>query len=337
MRSLTAVRALAGLIGAACCSAAAMAGAGEAGPGAGETRIERLLRSMTLEEKVGQLNLLSTSLDVTGPRSTANLTEAVRRGAVGAVFNAFGAGFTRELQRLAVEETRLGVPLLMAYDVIHGYRTIFPIPLGQAASFDLGAIERAARVAAEEATAAGVAWTFAPMVDVARDPRWGRIAEGAGEDPYLGALVAAAAVRGYQGDDLAAPDTLAATVKHFAGYGAAEAGRDYNTVDLSERRLREVYLPPFEAGIEAGVAAVMPAFNELNGVPATADPWLLTDLLRGEWGFDGLLVSDYNAVAELIPPGVAADGREAAAQALLAGLDMDMQSEAFVEALPGLV
>lgn len=317
--------------------AAAPAGAAEGGPTGSDAMIDDLIARMSLEEKVGQLTLVSSTLAVTGPEVTADLESAVAAGRVGAVFNAFGADYTRHLQRIAVEETRLGIPLLFAHDVLHGFRTVFPIPLGIAATFDPAAAGEAARVAAVEASAAGVHWTFAPMVDIARDPRWGRVAEGAGESPYLGALIAAAQVAGFQGRDLAAPDTVAATAKHFAGYGAAEAGRDYNTTDLSERVLRETYLPPFRAATETGVAAVMPGFNDLDGVPATANAWLIEDVLRGEWGFGGVVVSDYTAIPELKAHGIAADDRDAARLAFTAGTDIDMQGGLFLAELPRLV
>ena len=243
--------------------------------------IDQLLQRMTLEEKIGQLGLFTSDWSVTGPTVREGYRDDIRAGHVGAIFNAYTADFTRKLQRLSVEDTRLGIPLLFGYDVIHGFRTIFPIPLGEAASWDLAAIERSARVAATEAAAEGINWTFAPMVDIARDPRWGRISEGAGEDVYLGSLIAAARVRGFQGDDLKAVDTILATAKHYAAYGAAQAGRDYNTTDMSDRVLRTTYLPPFKAAVDAGVATVMTSFNELNGIPATGNHYLVTDILRG--------------------------------------------------------
>lgn len=302
-----------------------------------ERFVSDLMARMTLSEKIGQLNLLTSSMDVTGPTLRAGYREAIAAGDVGAMFNAYGAKYTRSLQELALEETRLGVPLLFGYDVIHGFRTIFPIPLGEAASWDLEAIERSARVAATEAAAAGLHWTFAPMVDVARDPRWGRIAEGAGEDPWLGSQIAAARVRGFQGDDLAALDTVLACAKHYAAYGAAQAGRDYHAVDISPRTLWEVYLPPFHAALAAGVATFMTAFNELNGVPATANPYLLRDVLQDYWGFEGFVVSDYTAINELVPHGLARDEAQAAELAANAGVHMDMQGETFVKHLPELV
>ncbi|MGH7544642.1 MAG: glycoside hydrolase family 3 N-terminal domain-containing protein, partial [Gemmatimonadota bacterium] len=296
-----------------------------------------LLARMTLEEKLGQLNLLTGHWAETGSYITDEQKEFVRKGLVGGFFNVTGADTVRAIQRIALEESRLGIPLLFGHDVIHGFRTIFPIPLAEAATWDPEAVEAAARVGAVEGSAAGLHWTFAPMVDIARDPRWGRIAEGAGEDPYLGSVMAAARVRGFQGEDLRAPESLLATAKHFAAYGGAEAGRDYNTVDVSEWTLREIYLPPFRAAVEAGAGSVMTAFNEIAGVPATANRWLLTEVLREEWGFDGLVVSDYTAVAELQPHGVAATPAEAGRLALAAGTDMDMVSEIYVEELPSLV
>ena len=294
--------------------------------------IDSLLARMTLEEKLGQLNQLS----VDNQPSTEQL-ELVRKGLVGSFLNLTGAAATRDAQHIAVTESRLRIPLIFGHDVIHGYRTIFPIPLGEAASWDPEAVEAAARVAAREAAAAGVHWTFAPMVDIARDPRWGRIAEGSGEDPYLGSAMAAARVRGFQGADPRAPDAVLATVKHFAAYGGAEGGRDYNTVDLSERTLREVYLPPYHAALDAGAATVMTSFNEIGGIPSTASPWLMTTLLRREWGFRGFVVSDWTAVAELLNHGVAGTRADAGKLALEAGVDMDMVSRIYVNDLPALV
>ncbi len=296
--------------------------------------VDALLERMTLEEKVGQMTSFTSDWSTTGPTMREGYRRDIREGRVGSVFNAITAAYTRELQELAVEDTRLGIPLLFGYDVVHGHRTIFPIPLGEAASWDLAAIERSARVAATEAAAEGIHWTFAPMVDIARDPRWGRIAEGAGEDAYLGSLIAAARVRGFQGDDLAAPDTILATAKHFAAYGAAQAGRDYHTTDVSERELRETYLPPFEAAVHAGVGSIMTAFNDLNGVPATGNSWLISDVLRGEWGFDGLVVSDYTSINELVPHGFARDDAQAAEIAVTAGVDMDLQGGVYLAHLP---
>lgn len=298
-----------------------------------ERAIDSLLARMTLEEKLGQLNLLSVSDN----RVSDEQLDLVRQGRVGGFFNLTGAAVTREIQRIAVTESRLQIPLIFGHDVIHGYRTIFPIPLAEAASWDPEAVEAAARVAAREAAAAGLHWTFAPMVDIARDPRWGRIAEGAGEDPYLGSAMAAARVRGFQGADLRAPDAVMATVKHFAAYGGAEGGRDYNTVDVSERSLREVYLPPFQAAIEAGAGSIMTSFNEIAGVPSTANRWLLATLLRREWGFRGFVVSDWTSVEELQLHGVAASRADAGKLALEAGTDMDMQSRIYLDDLPALV
>jgi len=299
--------------------------------------IDELLGRMTFEEKVGQLGLYTSDWSVTGPTVRAGYKEDIRAGRVGAIFNAYTAEFTRELQRLSVENTRLGIPLMFGYDVVHGFRSIFPIPLGEAASWDLAAIERSARVAATEASAEGIHWTFAPMVDIARDPRWGRIAEGAGEDVYLGSLIAAARVRGFQGDDLGAVDTVLATAKHYAAYGAALAGRDYSTTDMSDRVLRSTYLPPFKAAVDAGVATVMTSFNELHGIPATGNRYLIAGILRGEWGFDGFVVTDYTSINEMVPHGYASDLVHAAELAIDAGVDMDLQGGLFTEHLAALV
>ena len=286
-----------------------------------ERRIDALLQQMTVAEKVGQLSQYTSS--------TPETLELVRQGRVGSLFNVTGAENTNAAQRIAVEQSRLKIPLLFGYDVIHGYRTIFPVPIATASSFDPELIAAVERVAAREASAGGVKWTFAPMVDITRDPRWGRMVEGAGEDPYLGSVVAAARVRGFQGHDLADPEGVAACVKHFAAYGAAEGGRDYNTVDISEQLLREVYLPPFHAAVQAGVATVMAGFEDLNGVPATANQRLLSGILRREWHFEGLVVSDYDAVHELIAHGIAANDQQAALKALTAGVDMDMADGAY--------
>ena len=319
----------------ACALVAACAAAGARAQGDAEDAfVADLLERMTLAEKVGQLVQGRGGADETGPASVAANAEAVRAGAVGSFLGVTGAGPTRRLQRVAVEDSRLGIPLLFAFDVVHGLRTIFPMPLAEAASWNLEAIENAARIAAVEATAAGVHWTYAPMVDIARDPRWGRVVEGAGEDPYLGARIAAARVRGFQGEDPARSDTLLATAKHFVAYGAADGGRDYDAADLSARELRETYLPPFEAAIDAGVASVMVAFNAVNGVPAHASRELLTGVLRGEAGFEGLVVSDYDGVRELVEHGVAADASDAAALAFAAGVDVDMVSNAYTAGLP---
>ena len=295
--------------------------------------IDALMARMTIEDKVGQLTLLTSDWESTGPTMRDTYKQDIRSGRVGAIFNAYTSAYTRELQRLAVEETRLGIPLLFGYDVIHGHRTIFPISLGEAASWDMTAVEKAARVSALEASAEGLHWTFSPMVDIARDARWGRISEGAGEDVYLGSQIARARVRGYQGDDLGATDTILATAKHFAGYGAAQAGRDYHTVDISERTLRDVYLPPFEAAVDEGVATFMTAFNEYDGVPASGSRYLLTDVLRDQWGFDGFVVTDYTSINEMVPHGYSADLAQAGEQALDAGVDMDMQGAVFMDHL----
>ncbi len=295
--------------------------------------IADLMAKMTLDEKIGQLTLLTSNWESTGPTMRDSYKEDIRAGRVGAIFNAYTAKYTRELQALAVEGTRLKIPLIFGYDVIHGHRTIFPISLGEAASWDLQAIEKAARISAIEASAEGIHWTFSPMVDIARDPRWGRISEGAGEDVYLGSLIAKARVRGYQGNDLARPDTILATAKHFAAYGAAQAGRDYHTVDISERTLRDIYLPPFKAAADAGAATFMTSFNEVDGVPASGSRYLLTDILREKWGFKGFVVTDYTSINEMVPHGYSKDLKQAGEQAMNAGVDMDMQGAVYMENL----
>lgn len=295
--------------------------------------IDSLIGVMTLEEKIGQLVLFTSGWDVTGPSMNENYKTYIREGKTGAIFNAFTTGYNRELQRMAVEETRLGIPLLFGYDVIHGHRTIFPIPLGESCSWDMELIEKSARIAATEASAEGIHWTFAPMVDIARDPRWGRISEGAGEDTFLGTAIARARVKGFQGDDLSQPNTILACAKHFAAYGAAQAGRDYHTVDMSENTLRTVYLPPFKAAVEEGVATFMNAFNELNGIPATANTFLLKDILRDEWGFQGFVVTDYTSINEMIMHQYAQDEKHAGELALNAGVDMDMQGSIYLNHL----
>src|SRR5438067_2216477 len=294
--------------------------------------IDSLVARMTLEEKLGQLNLPS----VDNQPSPAQL-EQLRKGLIGGFLNLAGAQATRDAQRIAVTESPLHIPLLLGLDVIHGYRTIFPIPLAEAATWDPAAAESTARAAAREAAAAGVNWTFAPMVDIARDPRWGRIAEGSGEDPYLGSAMAAARVRGFQGRDLRAPDAVLATVKHFAAYGGAEGGRDYNTVDVSERTLREIYLPPYRAAVEAGAGSIMTSFNEIGGIPSHANRWLVTTLLRDEWKFSGFVVSDWTGVEELRNHGVAGSRADAGKVALEAGVDTHMLSRIYLEDLPALV
>ncbi len=287
--------------------------------------LDSLLARMTLEEKLGQLNLLSA-----GGRASPQQTDLVRRGLVGGLFNVIGTENTQAVDRVATTESRLKIPLLFGLDVIHGFRTTFPIPLAEAGAFDPDLAEATARAAGREAAAAGINWTYAPMVDIAHDPRWGRIAEGSGEDPYLGSLLAAARVRGFQ-------ESILATAKHFAAYGAAEGGRDYNTADVSERTLREVYLPPFKAAVDAGVATLMSAFNDIGGVPASGNPWLTDTVLRREWKFKGMVVSDWTSIAELIPHGIAGSRAEAGRRALTAGVDMDMQSSIYVDSLAALV
>jgi beta-glucosidase len=295
--------------------------------------VDSLLARMTLEEKLGQLNQPGGPNADAPAAARAEAEAEIRAGRVGSYLSVFGAAHTRALQRVAVEESRLGIPLLFAYDVIHGFRTVFPVPIGEASTWEPDVVERAARIAAVEATAHGVHWTYAPMVDIARDPRWGRIVEGAGEDPYLGSAMAAAKVRGFQGTDLAAANTLLATAKHYTAYGGAEGGRDYNTVDVSERTLREVYLPPFRAAVRAGAGAVMASFNEVSGVPMHAHRALIRGVLRGEFGFDGILVSDYTGIWELIHHGVAADSASAGVLALEAGVDVDMVSRIYLNHL----
>jgi len=291
-----------------------------------EERISKLLAQMTLEEKLGQLQILDGEAD--GKYRPEHL-EMVRQGRLGSTLNVRGAKRVNELQRIAVEQSRLKIPLLFGFDVIHGYRTIFPISLGEVASWDPAAVERGASVAAAESAAAGVRWTFAPMVDVARDARWGRISEGAGEDPYLGAVMARARVLGFQGKDYSNPAKIVACAKHWVAYGAAESGRDYNTTDVSEWTLREVYFPPFKAAVDAGVGTFMSAFNDLNGVPTSANPFTLTHVLRDEWKFDGFVVSDYESVRELMNHGIAATEADAAQQGLNAGVDMEMVSRLY--------
>jgi beta-glucosidase len=299
--------------------------------------VDSVLAGLTMQEKLGQLTQYRGEGTPTGPRVPAGGEEQIRAGTIGSFLGVHGATYTRQMQRIAVEESRAKIPLLFAHDVIHGFRTMFPVPLAEAASWDLAEIERGARVGAVEATAHGLHWTFAPMVDIARDARWGRIVEGAGEDPYLGALVAAARVRGFQGADLRANNTMLATAKHYVAYGGAEAGRDYNTVDISARTLWEIFLPPFHGAVDAGVETVMGAFNEVAGIPMHAHEELIDGVLRGIWAWNGLVVSDYTGVMELIPHGIAADSSDAAALALLAGVDIDMVSGIFLHELGGLV
>ena len=299
--------------------------------------IETLLGRMTLTEKLGQLTMMAASHTVTGPVIPGHSTEDIRAGRIGNLLNLIGAAAAREMQRIAVEESRLGIPLLISLDVIHGHRTLFPAPLAEAALFDPEAWAQTAREAAREAAADGIAMTFAPMLDVSRDPRWGRTVEGPGESPWVGARLAEAKVRGFQGSDLAAADSIAAVAKHFCAYGAVTAGRDYASVDISERALLETYLPPFAAAVSSGVLAVMPAFTDLAGIPMTAHTGMLRGRLRRQLGFEGVLISDYNAIAELIQHGVAADLIEAAALALTAGVDIDMVSAAYLNGLPAAI
>ena len=299
--------------------------------------VDSVLAGMTLEEKVGQLNQISGLGQPTGPGGVPTGIESIRRGEIGSFLNVFGRDTVVRLQRIAVEQSRTHIPLLFAMDVIHGFRTTFPVPLAEASSWNPAAAERSARIAAAEASAEGIHWTFAPMVDVARDPRWGRIVEGAGEDPYLGAVMAAARVRGFQGASIRDPSSIIATAKHFAAYGAAEGGRDYNIADVPERTLRDVYFPPFQAAVCAGVQTFMAAFNEIDGVPAHADAHLLNGILRGEWKFDGLIVSDWGAVGELLNHGVGGDSAGVGRLAMNAGVDVDMMSQIYSKKGPALV
>ena len=304
-----------------------------------EQRIDSVLALMTQEEKIGQLVQFTGDWD-TGTHSTepkAGKKELLAEGKIGSFLNIFGADMTRGLQKIAVEKSRLKIPLIFGLDVIHGLRTTFPVPIAEASSWEPALVEKSARMQAIEVSASGINWTFNPMVDIARDPRWGRIVEGSGEDPVLGAAMAVARVKGYQGKDLSANNTIAACLKHFAGYGGAEGGRDYNTVDFSERTFREVYLKPFKAAVDAGAATLMASFNEIGGVPSSANHHLLTEILRNEWKFDGFVVSDWNSIGELIPHGVAKDLKQAAELALNAGLDMDMESNAYTKHLSELL
>ena len=302
-----------------------------------DPRVDSLIRIMTLDEKIGQMVLFTSDWDVTGPTIREGYLDDIRSGRCGNIFNAYTVDYIRELQRVAVEESRLGIPLMFGYDVVHGHKTIFPIPLGESCSWDLDLIRRSASASAAEAAASGLNWTFAPMVDISVDPRWGRVSEGAGEDPYLGSLIAAARVKGFQGENLANPLTVLACVKHFAAYGAPFGGRDYNTVDMSERQFREFYMPPYKAGVDAGALSVMTAFNEYDGVPATGNPYLLKDLLKGEWNFQGFVVTDYTSINEMVHHGYARDEAEAGVKAVNAGVDMDLQGEVYFSYLRGLV
>lgn len=302
-----------------------------------EKRVDAILRSMTLEEKIGQLVQYSAG-QPTGPGTgRTDYQDMIARGQISSLFNVVDPHQINAYQRIAMEKSRLHIPILFGLDVVHGFKTEFPIPLALASTWEPSIVEKVSRIAATEAAADGIRWTFSPMVDIARDARWGRMAEGAGEDPFLGSAMAAAYVRGYQGARLDAPDSIAACAKHYVGYGAAEAGRDYNSTEISEHTLREFYLPPFHSAVDAGVASLMSAFNSLNGIPSTANPHSLKDVLRSEWRFPGLVVSDWNAVGELIPHGIAMDGATAARKAMLAGVDMDMVSSLYHDHLQHLV
>ena len=301
------------------------------GDAATEKKVEALLSKMTLEEKIGQMNQISSYGNI------EDMSGLIKKGEVGSILNEMDPVRINALQRVAIEESRLGIPLLIARDVIHGFKTIFPIPLGQAASFNPQIAKDGARVAAIEASSVGIRWTFAPMIDIARDPRWGRIAEGCGEDTYLTSVMGAAMVEGFQGDSLNSPTSIAACPKHFVGYGAAEGGRDYNSTFIPERRLRNVYLPPFEAAAKAGAATFMTSFNDNDGVPSTGNAFILKDVLRDEWGFDGVVVTDWASASEMISHGFAADSKEVALKSVNAGVDMEMVSYTFVKELPALI
>ncbi|NDP19583.1 MAG: glycosyl hydrolase [Paludibacter sp.] len=296
-------------------------------------KVDSVLKLMTLDEKIGQMVLYTSDWDITGPTLKSDYLDDIRKGNCGNIFNAHTAAYTRKLQKIAVEESRLGIPLLFGYDVIHGHKTIFPISLGESASWDIAAIEKSARVSAIEAAASGINWTFAPMCDISVEPRWGRVSEGAGEDPYLGSKIAAARVHGFQGNDLADSLTILSCVKHFAAYGAPLAGRDYNTVDMSQRVFLDIYLPPYKAAIDAGAMSVMTSFNEYDGVPATGSKYLLTDLLRDQLGFKGFVVTDYTSINEIVNHGVVSNEADAGLMAIKAGVDMDMQGEVYFKYL----
>ncbi len=291
-----------------------------------KTFIDALMKKMTLEEKIGQLNLPGSGDIVTGQAKSSDIGLKIREGKVGGLFNIKSVAKIRDVQKVAVEESRLKIPLIFGMDVIHGYETVFPIPLGLSATWDMSLVERSARIAAIEASADGINWTFSPMVDISRDPRWGRTAEGAGEDAYLGSRIAEAMVKGYQGSDLTKNNTILSCVKHYALYGAGEAGRDYNTVDMSHQRMYNDYFPPYKAAVEAGAGSIMASFNEVDGVPATANKWLLTDVLRKQWGFKGFVVTDYTGINEMVDHGIG-DLKTVSARALMAGVDMDMVGE----------
>ncbi|MEP1385168.1 MAG: beta-glucosidase BglX [Paraglaciecola sp.] len=299
--------------------------------------IDDLLGKMTLDEKIGQLDLQSGYRGVTGPFVNAAYEQQIRNGNVGAIFNAYGAEFGKRLQTIAVEQTRLGIPIIIGHDVIHGHKTIFPQSIGEAASWDLEAIQLSAKIAAKEASADGIMWTFAPMADIVRDPRWGRVSESAGEDPLLTSAISVARVKGFQGEDISRDDTIMTTAKHFVGYGASQAGRDYNSTDISEHRLWSLYLPPFKAMLDAGVTTFMTGFNDLNGTPVTGNRYLLKDVLRDKWGFKGFVVTDYTAVNELVAHGYAKDEKHAAQLAFNGGADMDMVGQTYLKYLKPLI
>lgn len=306
-----------------------------------DQKVDSLLSIMTLEEKIGQLNQYNGFWDATGPtpqNGDASIKyKHLESGLVGSMLNVRGVKDVRAVQKIAVEKTRLGIPLIIGFDVIHGYKTISPIPLAESASWDLQAIQKSAEVAADEAAAAGINWTFAPMVDISRDARWGRVMEGAGEDPYLGSRIAQARIRGFQGDDLSSDKTVLACAKHFAGYGFAESGRDYNTVDVGTSTLHNIIFPPFKASVDAGVRTFMNSFNELNGIPATGNKFLQRDILKKDWNFDGFVVSDWGSMEEMVDHGYASDEKHAAEISINAGSDMDMESYAYVNYLSKLV
>lgn len=309
-------------------SGTVMAQQRSAGDAKMEQFVNNLIGKMTLDEKIGQLTQYTSDMASTGPTMRAGYRDDIQKGLVGSIFNAYTPAYTRQLQQMAVEHTRLKIPLIFGYDVIHGHKTIFPIPLGESCSWDLAAMEKSASIAAKEASADGLHWTFAPMVDIARDPRWGRVAEGAGEDVWLGSKIAAARVKGFQGRAYDGT-TVMACAKHFAAYGAVTAGRDYNTVDISNRSLWETYFPPFKAAVDAGVGTFMTSFNEINGIPSTANKWLVDDVLKKQWGFKGFVVTDYTAIVEMVQHGNVANEKEAGEAAINAGIDMDMQGAVF--------
>lgn len=297
-----------------------------------DARVDSVMKLMTFEEKIGQLNLPSAGAFVTGAVESSDIARKIEEGKVGGLFNIKSVANIKAMQKIAIDKSRLKIPLIFGMDVIHGYESVFPIPLGLSCSWDMKLIERSARIAASEASADGINWTFSPMVDISRDPRWGRVSEGSGEDPFLGAEIAKAMVKGFQGDDLSAGNTIMSCVKHYALYGASEAGRDYNTVDMSRNRMYNEYLPPYKAAVDAGVGSIMASFNEIDGIPATANKWLLTEVLRNQWGFTGFVVSDYTGVSEMINHGFG-DLQTVTAKAVDAGLDMDMVSEGLLTTL----